>query len=145
VRDRAGRPVACLLFGSAAWQTRPRDEWIGWNPEQRRRGLFRLANHTRFLILPWVRVPDLASHLLGRVTARLSADWCRKYAHPLHLVETFVERDRFPATCYLAAGWLRVGVTTGRTRNDPHFQSQGPFKEIYLKPLIPDVRRRLAA
>jgi hypothetical protein len=145
VRDRTGRVLACLLFGSAAWQTRPRDTWIGWNAEQRRTHLHLLTNNTRFLILPWVRVPHLASHLLGQLTARLSADWQHKYGHLIHLVETFVERDRFQGTCYRAAGWRRVGLTTGRSRNDKDFQLQVPTKAIYLKPLTADFRRRLAA
>jgi hypothetical protein len=97
------------------------------------------------LILPWVRVPHLASHLLGRVAARLSADWQHKYGHPIYLVETFVERDRFRGTCYRAAGWRRVGLTTGRSRNDKDFQLQVPAKEIYLQPLVADWRRRLLA
>jgi hypothetical protein len=143
VRDRADRPLACLLFGSAAWQTRPRDTWIGWDAAQRRTHLHLLTNNTRFLILRWVRVPHLASHLLGQLTARLSADWQRKYGHPIHLVETFVERDRFQATGYRAAGWRRVGLTTGRSRNDKDGQLQVPAKEIYLKPLVADWRRRL--
>jgi len=144
-RDRGGRVLACLLFGSAAWKVAARDCWIGWNPEQRHRHLFLLTNNTRFLILPWVRVPHLASHLLGRVAARLSADWQHQYGHPIHLVETFVERDRFQGTCYRAAGWVEVGLTTGRSRNDKDCQLQVPTKAIYLKPLVADLRRRLAA
>jgi len=145
VRDRTGRPLACLLFGSAAWQTRPRDTWIGWNAEQRRTHLHLLTNNTRFLILPWVRVPHLASHLLGQLAAGLSADWQHKYGHPIHLLESFVEPDRFQGTCYRAAGWLRLGLTTGRSRNDKDFQLQVPAKAIYLKPLVADFRRRLTA
>jgi len=99
VRERHGRMVACLLFGSAAWQCQPRDAFIGWTPEARRRHLPRLTNNTRFLILPWVRVPHLASHILSRVTRRLSRDWQDKYGHPIDLLETFVERDRFAGTC----------------------------------------------
>jgi hypothetical protein len=144
-RDRGGRVLACLLFGSAAWKVAARDCWIGWKPEQRRRHLFLLTNNTRFLILPWVRVPHLASHLLGRVAARLSADWQHQYGHPIHLVETFVERDRFQGTCYRAAGWVEVGRTTGRSRNDKDCQLQVPTKAIYLKALVTDLRRRLAA
>ena len=144
VRDRVGRPLACLLFGSAAWQTQPRDAWIGWEPEQRRRHLFLLTNNTRFLVFPWVRVPHLGSHLLHLVTARLSADWRSKYGHPIELVETFVERDRFQGTCYRAAGWFHAGATTGRSRNDRWCTLSVPIKEIYLKALSPDFRRRLA-
>ena len=144
VRDRTHRPLACLLFGAAAWQLRARDAWIGWEPEARQRSLFLLANNTRFLILPWVRVPHLGSHLLGRVAARLSADWQDKYGHPICLVETFVERERFGGVCYRAAGWLPVGATTGRTRNDQRHQATASVKEVYLKPLLPDWKRRLA-
>jgi len=142
VRDRQDRPLACVLFGSAAWQCQPRDAFIGWRSEPRRAGLARLTNNTRFLILPWVRVPHLASHLLSRVCRRLSRDWQEKYGHPIELVETFVERDRFAGTCYRAAGWQRVGVTTGRGRNGGH-AAPGPVKEIYLRPLRPDFRARL--
>ena len=142
VRDRQGRPLACVLFGSAAWQCQPRDAFIGWRPELRRAGLARLTNNTRFLILPWVRVPHLASHLLSRVCRRLSRDWQEKYGHPIELVDTFVERDRFAGTCYRAAGWHRVGVTTGRGRNGGH-AAPGPVKEIYVRPLRPDFRARL--
>jgi hypothetical protein len=144
VRDGQGRPLACVLFGSAAWQCQPRDAFIGWRPEQRRAGLARLTNNTRFLILPWVRVPHLASHVLGRVTRRLSRDWQEKYGHPIELVETFVERDRFAGTCYQAAGWLRVGATTGRGRNGGH-AAPGPVTEVYLRPLHADFRQRLCA
>jgi hypothetical protein len=143
--DREGRPLACLLFGSAAWKAAARDRWIGWKAEQRQRHLGRLSNNARFIILPWVRVAHLASHLLGQLTARLSADWQHKYGHPIYLVETFVERDRFQGTCYRAAGWRRVGLTTGRSRNDKDFRLQVPIKAIYLQPLIADFRRRLAA
>lgn len=144
-RDHAGRPLACLLFGSAAWKTRARDSWIGWNAEQRQSRLFLLTNNTRFLILPWVRAPHLASHLLSQVTARLSADWQRKYGHPIDLVETFVEPGRFEGTCYRAAGWLRAGATTGRSRNDAAFTRKVPIKEVYLKPLSAEGPRRLAS
>jgi len=144
VRDSAHRPLACLLFGAAAWKLRARDAWIGWEPQARQRSLFLLANNTRFLILPWVRVAHLGSHVLGRVTARLSADWQDKYGHPICLVETFVERERFGGVCYRAAGWLPVGATTGRTRNDQRHQASAPVKEVYLKPLLLDWKRRLA-
>ena len=104
-----------------------------------------LTNNTRFLILPWVRVPNLASHILGLITARLSQDWRAKYGHPIHLVETFVERERFAGTCYRAAGWIPVGRTTGRGRNSPGQGPQGPLKEVLLQPLSVDFRRQLSA
>lgn len=144
-RDRAGRPLACLLFGSAAWKAAARDQWIGWSAEQRRRHLSLVTNNTRFLILRWVHVPCLASHLLGQVAARLSEDWQQKYGHPICLVESFVEEPRFAGTCYRAAGWMRVGRTTGRTRNDDGLKPRAPIKAVYLKALKPDALRRLAA
>ena len=145
VRARHGPPLACLLFGSAAWKCQARDAFIGWTPQERRNQLRLLANNTRFLILPWVRVRHLASHLLSRVARRLSQDWQDKYGHRIHLLETFVERPRFAGTCYRAAGWSAVGATTGRGRNAPGQAPQGPLKDIYLKPLCADFRRRLGA
>ena len=144
-RDRHGRPLACLLFGAAAWKAKARDEWIGWTPEQRERTLPLLANNTRFLVLPWVRVPHLASHLLGQVARRLNGDWTAKYGHGIELLETFVDRERFRGTCYRAAGWVHVGATAGRSRNDRDQTLSVPVKDIYLRPLFPDFRRRLCA
>jgi hypothetical protein len=103
VRDRHGRPLACVLFGAAAWQCADRDEYIGWDAAQCARGLPLIANNTRFLILPWVRVPALASHLLSRIVRRVIPDWPGKYGHPLYRLETFVQRDRFAGRCYRAA------------------------------------------
>jgi len=142
VRDGQNRPLACVLFGSAAWQCEPRDVFIGWSPLARRRHLSGLTNNTRFLILPWVRVPHLASHLLSRICRGLSPDWQERYGHPIHLVESFVERDRFVGTSYQAAGWVRVGTTTGRGRNGRP-GPQGTIKEVYLLPLRADFRQRL--
>jgi len=144
VRDRLGRPLACVLFGSAAWPCQPREAFIGWSAEQRRAGLARLTNNTRFLILPWVRVPHLASHVLSRVCRRLSRDWQEKCGHPIELVETFVEPERFAGTCYRAAGWQRLGATPGRGRNGGR-AAPGPVKEVYVLPRRPNFRRRLGA
>jgi hypothetical protein len=143
--DRSSRPLACLLFGSAAWKVKARDTFIGWNDTQRQNHLHLLTNNTRFLILPWVRVAHLASHLLAQVRLRLSVDWTAKYGHPIHLLETFVQRDRFRGTCYRAAGWLHVGATTGRSRNDSGFTPRVPITEVYLQPLIGDYRHRLCS
>lgn len=140
-----GRPLACLLFGSAAWKCRPRDLFIGWSELARPHSLRLLTNNTRFLLLPWVRVPHLASHILSLITARLSADWQRQYGHPIHLVETFVQRDRFSGACYRAAGWIPVGTTTGRGRNAPGRVPQGPPKEVLLKPLSVNFRPQLCS
>lgn len=145
VRDRHGRPVACLLFGSAAWKCAERDGFIGWGRTTRERNLQYLTNNTRFLILPWVRVPHLASHVLGLVVRRIRADWQSKYGHPVHALETFVDRSRFKGTCYRAANWTRVGQTQGRTRNDRDRVIQAPVKDVWLHPLVPDFRERLCA
>jgi hypothetical protein len=143
VRDRSGRDLACILFSAAAWKTQPRDTFIGWDPATRSRHLAFVTNNTRFLILPWVHVPHLASHLLGRLLRRLNNDWLVKYNHPVHLIETFVERDRFKGTCYRAANWICVGQTKGRTRNDRYTTLKVPIKDIYLYPLITDFREKL--
>ena len=143
VRADNGRPLACLLFGSAAWACAARDGWIGWDPSVRQRNLRYLTNNTRFLVMPWIQVPCLASHLLGLITRRLSRDWQEKYGHPIHAVETFVECDRFRATCYRAAGWVCVGRTTGRGRNARSAVPQRSAKEIFLKPLHPKGREPL--
>lgn len=145
VRDSHQRLLAVLVFGSAAWKCQGRDTHIGWNLEQRRRHLHLLTNNTRFLILPWVKVPSLASWTLGTILARLSRDWQSKYGHPIHLVETFVEKDRFRGTAYRAANWLRVGETTGRTRQDRDRQIQAPVKDVYLYPLHRKFRDRLCS
>jgi hypothetical protein len=144
-RDRHGHPVACLLFGAAAWKAKARDEFIGWTAADRPQRLTGLTNNTRFLILPWVKVPHLASHVLRQVSRRLSADWRAKYGHGIALLETFVDRERFRGTCYRAAGWRQVGARTGRSRNDRNQTLRVPVKDIYVLPLSADFRRRLCA
>lgn len=144
IRDRQGRPLACLLFGSAAWKVAPRDEWIGWSHEVRKQSLPMITNNMRFLILPWVTVPHLASHILGRIARRIRQDWQEKYGHPVHLLETFVEQERFRGTCYQAANWIRLGETKGRSRNDTYNTIKVPIKDIYVYPLIPDARQVLS-
>jgi hypothetical protein len=146
IRSRTGVDLACLLFGAAAWQCAPRDRWIGWSAEQRARGLPFIANNQRFLILPWVRVDHLASHILGQIARRIAADWQQRYRHPIYVLETFVQQDRFRGTCYQAANWVCVGQTTGRTRQNQRHRDNAvhaPVKDIYLYPLPPDGRRQL--
>jgi hypothetical protein len=145
VRDAQGRDLACAIFGVAAWQVRARDTFIGWSATQRRAGLWAVVNNTRLLILPHVRVPHLASHVLGRLVRRLPADWQAKYAQTPVLVETFVERDRFAGTCYRAANWQCVGQSCGRSRGDRAHCLQVPIKDIYLYALRADFRARLCA
>jgi hypothetical protein len=143
VQDQAARPLAVLVFGAAAWKCAARDRWIGWTPSQREQGLGRIANNSRFLILHWVQVRHLASHILGTVAERIAADWQRKYAHPVVLLESFVERQRFTGSCYRAANWQALGLTTGRTRQDRFRSLQTPFKEVLVLPLRRDFRREL--
>jgi hypothetical protein len=135
VRDGRQRPVACAVFGAAAWKCQDRDRFIGWSAEQRQRNLALVANNCRFLILPWVKAPHLGSWILGQVAGRVARDWQAKYGHPVLLLETFVDRERFRGTVYRAANWQRVGVTAGRTRQDRHTCIQVPIKDIYLYPV----------
>lgn len=143
VHDCHNRLLACLLFGSAAWKTAPRDRFIGWDRHRREASLCYLTNNMRFLILPWIKVPHLASHILSQVSRRISVDWIRKYGHPLYLLETFVDTTRFRGTCYKAANWILAGQTQGRTRNDRDRTIKAPVKDTYLYPLIKDFRKRL--
>jgi hypothetical protein len=144
-RDRQGRPLACLLFGAAAWKCADRDNHIGWDAARRAGGVQLIANNTRFLIPNWVQVPNLASYLLSRVARELSQDWNRKYGHPIYLMETFVECDRFAGTCYRAANWLYVGQTVGRSRQSlPNGKNNSvPIKHVYLYPLHRHYRQKL--
>jgi len=135
VRDAQNRPLAGLVFGAAAWKCQDRDRFIGWTAAQRQKHLALVANNTRFLILPWVRVPDLGSWILGRVASRIAQDWQGKYGHSILLLETFVEQPRFGGTVYRAANWQWVGRTTGRTRQDRHTCIQVAAKDIYVYPL----------
>ena len=145
VRDRHGRPVACVLFGSAAWKCADRDAFLGWDRPTRERNLQGLTNNTRFLIPAWVQVPHLASHVLGLIARRIRADWLAKYGHPVQALETFVDRSRFKGTCYRAANWVRLGTTQGRTRNDRAHRIRTAVKDVYLYPLVVDFRRELCA
>ena len=138
------RPLlACLLFTSAAWKMAPRDAYIGWSAKVRPTNLPRVVNNARFLILPWVRIPHLASHILSRAARQLRVDWPRTYGVDPVLLETLVDRDRYPGTCYRAANWASVGFTTGRGRMDRFNNVNGPRKEIFLYPLERRWQRQL--
>ena len=141
----SGQPIACVLFGAAAWQCADRDRYIGWGEDTRSQRLYLITNNTRFLIPSWVQVRHLASYVLSRIADRLSRDWQAKYGHPIYLLESFVQRDCFRGTCYQAANWVRVGQTKGRSRQDrPDGQHQQvPIKDVYLRPLHPQFRQRL--
>ena len=143
VFDCRARPLACLLYGAAAWKLSVRDEFIGWTKQQREANLCYLANNLRFLILPWVRVKNLASCLLSASLSMLSGHWQLKYGHPIYLAETFVECERFRGTCYRAANWSWLGQTQGRGRNDRSRQLSVPIKDIYVRTLCKDFRQRL--
>ena len=143
VQDRQGRDLACALFGAAAWKIQPRDTFLGWTASERQAHLGRVVNNSRFLILPWVRVPELASHILGRMARRLANDWRAHYGHPVVLLETFVERERFRGSCYRAANWIYVGQTQGRTRQDREWRIRAPVKDIWVYPLQANFRKQL--
>lgn len=144
VQDRWGRDLAVHLIGAAAWQCADRDRFIGWSGAARQGHLHRMANHSRFLVLPWVRVDHLASHLLAELVQRLAPDWLVEHGVELALLESFVEIGRFEGTAYAAANWERVGWTTGRTRQEKHHRAKRPRKAIWLYPLRSDFRRVLA-
>jgi len=133
------------LFGAAAWKCQDRDRFIGWSIEQRERNLGWVTNNTRLLIVPWARVPRLGSWFLGRISRRIGRDWQEKYGHPLAVLESFVEPNRFRGTIYKAANWRPVGLTKGRTRQDRRHRTQAPVKEVYLYPLRSDFREVLCA
>jgi hypothetical protein len=145
VRDAQDHPLACVLFGAAAWQCAARDRYVGWESAVRAQNLHLIANNTRFLILPWVQVAHLASHVLGRIAQRLSRDWQAKYGHPIYLLETFVQADRFTGAAYRAANWVRAGQTKGRTRQDRPDGTwhQAAIKDVYIYPLHRHFRQHL--
>lgn len=138
------QPIACLAFSGAAWKVAPRDRWIGWTTQQRESNLRFIVNNSRFLILPWIRIDNLASRLLSLVTKRLAEDWERLYAYAPLLVETFVHADRHHGTCYRAANWLCVGTTRGRGKTDRNRTARIPKKLVFLRPLVPNAAADLA-
>lgn len=133
--DRHGHEIACLLFGAAAWRCRVRDAFLA--SQGAKLPLSQVANNTRFLVLPWAKVPHLASHLLGRVAGQIHRDWQIKYGHGLQWLESFVDTARYRGTCYQAANWIYVGETTGRSRQDREHRLSVPRKAVYLYNLHP--------
>jgi hypothetical protein len=129
------RPIACLAWSSAPRHLGSRDRYIGWSSEARRRNIRFIAYNTRFLILPWVTVPHLASYLLGRMARLLSQDWERLYGHPIYFLETFVDPERFRGTCYRAANWVMLGRTTGRGKDDHTNRPNRSIKEVLGLPV----------
>lgn len=141
-RDPSSNALACLLFTSAAWKMAPRDRWIGWSDVARQANLTQVVNNGRFLILPWVEVPHLASHVLALAARQLPADWQTAYGVQPLLLETLVDRP-YTGTCYRAANWICVGQTQGRGRMDRTHQAQGSCKDILVYPLESHWRPRL--
>ncbi len=137
------RPVACFAWSSAPRHLGPRDRYLGWGVEARRQKVRFIAYNSRFLIVPWVQVPHLASHLLGRMVRRLSAEWERVYGHPVYFAETFVDPARCRGTCYRAANWIVLGRTTGRGHADLTHRATRSVKEVLGYPLVKDFRARL--
>jgi Druantia protein DruA len=138
-----GRPLACLAWSSAPRHLGSRDRFIGWSGEARRRNIRFIAYNTRFLILPWIQIRHLASHILSRANHVLSQDWERIYRHPIWFVETFVDPARFRGTCYRAANWIPLGHTTGRGKADMMHRPNRPIKEVLGYPLTRQFRQLL--
>lgn len=137
------RPVACLAFSSAARHIGPRDAFIGWDSQTRKKNIHLICYNTRFLILPWVSVKYLASHILSTITKIISADWQRLYNHPVYYIETFVDSTRFAGTCYKAANWVYLGDTKGLGKDSQDKIPNRSIKAIYGYPLIKDFRKAL--
>jgi hypothetical protein len=137
------RPLACVTWSSAPRHIGARDRYIGWNQEVRRRNIRLVAYNTRFPILPWVRVPHLASHILGRMATQISGDWQRMYGHPIYFLETFVDPERFRGTCYRAANWVLLGQTTGRGKQSNSYVPNRSLKQVLGYPLTPRFREYL--
>src|SRR5881396_438780 len=130
-----GRPIACLAWSSAPRHLGPRDRFIGWSAEARRRNIRFIAYNTRFLIPPWIQVPHLASHILGRMPLVLSRDWARIYGHPIYFLETFIDPARSRGTCYRAANWIPLGLTTGRGKDSQSKKPNRSIKEVLGYPV----------
>jgi hypothetical protein len=138
------RPLACLGWCSAPRHLGCRDRYLGWNRQQRQKNLCRVVINTQFLILPWVRVPHLASHLLGLMARRISQDWEEIYHHEVVWLETFVDPERgFEGTCYKAANWVYLGQTTGRGKDDHTNKPNRSLKLVFGYPLRKDFRQVL--
>lgn len=142
-QDQPDRPLACLAWQSAPRHLGPRDRFLGWSKEARLRNVRFLAYNPRYLILPWVRVPHLASHILGRMARRLSRDWEEVYGHPVWYLETFVDPDRYRGTCYFAANWVELGWTTGRGKDSTSMKPNRSLKKVLGYPLVRGFRERL--
>ena len=137
------RPVACIGWGSAAWSVESRDAFIGWDKSTKDKNLHFVASNTRLLLLPWISIKYLASKILALNVKRICDDWLRIYNHPLYLLETFIEKNRYKGTCYKAANWIRVGQTKGTAKKGHDYLFHGNIKDVYLYPLSKDFKRKL--
>jgi hypothetical protein len=137
------RPAACLGWGSAAWSVKSRDDFIGWDKKTKEQHLHGVANNTRFLVLPWVKIKCLASKILALNARRICEDWLQTYNYPLYLLETFVEKDRFKGTCYKAANWIKVGQTKGIAKSGHDHRLHGNIKDVLVYPLTKGFRKKL--
>ena len=143
VHDRNGCPIAMLGFSTAAWKLASRDRFIGWTPGLREKNLPLVVDNPRFLILPWIKIPNLGSHILAIVRRRLPQDWAERYNTTPVLIETFVETPRYTGAVYRASGWTHVGTTQGRGRYDRYTRRAQPKKDIWLRPLRKNWKRTL--
>jgi len=134
------RPIACLAWSSAPRHIGCRDRFIGWSAKSRKKHIHLMVYNTRFLVLPWVRVSCLASHILGQMARLLSHDWQRIYNHPIYYLETFMDKERFAGTCYRAANWIYLGDTTGRGKDDHTNKPNRSIKTVWGYPLSKDFR-----
>ena len=132
-----------MAWSSAPRHLGPRDRFIGWSSQQRRDNIAGIAYNTRFLILPWVKVPNLAGHLLSRMAKILSEQWEGLYHHPIRLLETFIDPTRFRGTCYRAANWTYLGLTTGRGKDDQTNKPNRSLKQLWVYPLGKDFKKQL--
>jgi hypothetical protein len=135
--------LGAIGFGAAAWKVAARDRWIGWDVPSREARLQPVLNNARYLILPWVRVKNLASKVLALAAERIPRDFAARYGERVVLLETFVETPRFGGTCYRAANWQYLGETTGRGKCDRTHQAALPRKAVYIYPLVADFRAAL--
>ena len=143
VHAHDGTLLAMLGFSTAAWTLAPRDRFIGWSRQMREKNLPLVVDNPRFLILPWIHIPNLGSHILALVRQRLPGDWTARYGNNPVLIETFVETPRYTGAVYRASGWIRVGTTQGRGRDDTNNRYDKPTKDIWLRPLRKDWKRIL--
>ncbi len=135
IKDSFGNPLGCMLFGAPAWKLQARDLFLEWSQNIRKENLCYLTNNTRFLILPWIKLPNLASFILSKCLKRLNRDWQMRYGHKIYIVETFVDKNLYLGTCYKASNWLLIGETKGRGRQDRFSEHKVSVKDIYLYPL----------